>query len=61
MEGLIVGSDNGGYLFRSYYNAPDDVDGNIHLDTKEKLAIGSKCKVKITEAYVYDLVAELVI
>ena len=27
MEGLIVGKEKDTYLFRSYWNAPDDVDG----------------------------------
>ena len=60
MEGLVVGYDGSHYLLRSYYNAPDDVDGKIYFKSNTKLNMGQKVKVKITEAYVYDLMGELV-
>ena len=31
MEGLIYQEHNGEYLFRSYWNAPDDIDGKIYV------------------------------
>jgi len=61
MEGLIVGIKGKDYLFRSYFNAPDDVDGYIFVTSKKPLQIGSKVKVKITESFVYDLMGEVII
>ena len=60
MEGLIVGKDKQYYLFRSYYNAPDDVDGKIFVNSNTPLELGQKVKVKITEAFVYDLMGEYI-
>lgn len=60
MEGLIVGRDKDYYLFRSYWNAPDDVDGKIFVSSNKELRIGTKVKVKITDAFVYDLMGEYV-
>lgn len=60
MEGLIIGKENNYYLFRSYWNAPDDVDGKIFVSSDEELKLGQKNKVKITDAFVYDLMGELV-
>lgn len=59
MEGLIIGSSGDNYLFRSYWNAPDDVDGNIYVKKGNFVhQIGDKIKVKILEAFVYDLYGE---
>ena len=60
MIGLVVGKENGYYLLRSYYNAPDDVDGKIMFRSTKELKEGSIVKVKILESYVYDLYGELV-
>ena len=60
MEGLVVGKENDNYLLRSYWNAPDDVDGKIYFSSDKKLNIGDKVKVKITSAFVYDLMGEYV-
>ena len=59
MEGLIVKKESNYYLFRSYWNAPDDVDGNIYVKADIALEIGQKVKVKITNAYVYDLLGRV--
>ena len=59
MEGLIVGEEEGQYLFRSYWNAPDDVDGKIYITKSKKLSLGDKVKVHIDNAFVYDLVGHL--
>ncbi|MCR5309386.1 MAG: 30S ribosomal protein S12 methylthiotransferase RimO [Bacilli bacterium] len=59
MEGLVVGRDHDYYCLRSYWNAPDDVDGKILFTSKEPLKLGEKVKVKITSAFVYDLLGEL--
>ena len=60
MEGLIVGKDKDYYLFRSYYNAPDDVDGKIYVKSDKPLNMGEKVKVLITSAFVYDLEGKIV-
>ncbi len=60
MEGLIIGRDGDNYLFRSYWNAPDDVDGKIYVSSEKELHIGDKVKVKINNAFVYDLMGEYV-
>ena len=60
MEGLVIGRDeHGNYLLRSYWNAPDDVDGKIYFTSEKKLNNGDIVKVKITGAFVYDLMGEL--
>ena len=60
MEGLVVGKEKEQYLLRSYWNAPDDVDGKIYFTSKEQLNEGDIVKVKINEAFVYDLLGEQV-
>ena len=60
MTGLVVGKENDYYLLRSYYNAPDDVDGKIIFSSKKKLNEGDIVKVQISESYVYDLFGEMV-
>ena len=60
MTGLVVGKENDYYLLRSYYNAPDDVDGKILFSSPIELKEGDKVKVYIKESYVYDLYGELV-
>lgn len=60
MEGMVVGKEKGQYLLRSYWNAPDDVDGKIYFDSNEDINIGDVVKVKIENAFVYDLIGTLV-
>ena len=60
MTGLVVGKEYGQYLLRSYFNAPDDVDGKIIFSSKRELKEGDKVKVKIVRGYTYDLLGELV-
>ena len=60
MTGLVVGKENGYYLLRSYFNAPDDVDGKILFSSSKELKEGDKVKVLIKESYVYDLYGELI-
>ena len=59
MTGLVVGKENGYYLLRSYFNAPDDVDGKILFSSPIELNEGDKVSVLIKESYVYDLYGEL--
>ena len=62
MEGLVIdkGRKEGEYRLRSYWNAPDDIDGNIYFASPKPLNLGDVVKVKITGAFVYDLHGELV-
>ena len=60
MTGLVVGKENDSYLLRSYYNAPDDIDGKILFQSNRPLKEGEKVKVLIKESYVYDLYGTLV-
>ncbi len=60
MEGLVIGKQGGKYLLRSYWNAPDDIDGSIMFTSPKPLKEGDIVKVEITEALVYDLIGELV-
>ena len=59
MEGMVVGKENSNYLLRSYWNAPDDVDGKIYFSSDVELEEGQIVKVKIDQAFVYDLMGHL--
>ena len=59
MEGMVVGIENNNYLLRSYWNAPDDVDGKIYFSSDDELEEGQIVKVKIDQAFVYDLMGHL--
>lgn len=62
MEGIVTSynSSSNTYELRSYWNAPDDIDGKISFVSKDKLEIGDIVKVKITNAFVYDLFGEFI-
>ena len=62
MEGIVVeyNSTNKVYGLRSYWNAPDDIDGKISFVSTKEHKIGDVVKVKITNAYIYDLFGEIV-
>lgn len=62
MEGLVIGYDEMKkmYSLRSYWNAPDGIDGNIFFKSETKLNEGDIVKVKILKAGVYDLLGEFV-
>jgi len=59
MYGMVVGSQSGSYLLRSYWNAPDGIDGDIIFKSNVLLREGELVKVKITNASTYDLEGEL--
>ena len=59
MDAIVVGSYRNSYLVRTYFNAPDDIDGNVYISSKRPLNLGEEVKVKITSASVYDLEGEL--
>ena len=58
MDVLVTGKEENYYVGRSYWNAPDDVDGKIFIKSNRKLNISDEIKVKITDTYVYDLLGE---
>lgn len=61
MEALVVNDDPdlNYYLVRSYFNAPDGVDGNIYLLKQKDLKLGEVVHIKIVDCSEYDLFAEL--
>ena len=61
MEGIVTAFDpkSNQYSLRSYWNAPDDIDGNIFFKSEKPLNIGDFVKVKIDSAFVYDLFGNL--
>ena len=48
------------YEVRTYFSAPDNIDGTIFLRTNEKLSVGDPVLIKITKAFVYDLEGTLI-
>ena len=62
-EGIVTGKGKkkGEYTLRSYWNAPDDIDGNIYFTSPKELKPGEIVKAKITFAMVYDLFGELIL
>lgn len=62
MSGIVIGYNekSNQYSLRSYWNAPDDIDGSIYFESKKPLNLGDEVKVKIKSAFVYDLYGELV-
>ena len=62
MEGIVieVNPNTNTYSLRSYWNAPDDIDGKISFTSNKKLEVGDIVKVKITNAFVYDLFGEYI-
>jgi len=57
IEGKVA--DENVYIGRTYRDAPD-VDGYIFINTDEELMTGDIAKVRVTGAYEYDLIGELV-
>jgi len=62
MDGIVIGynPDSKTYRIRTYFNAPDGIDGNIILSSERKLVPGDLVKVRILAPFVYDLYAELI-
>lgn len=62
MHGIVIGYNEKGnqYMLRSYWNAPDDIDGNIYFKSEDKLSFGQEIDIKITSAFIYDLYGEIV-
>lgn len=58
MKGIVVGKNRNFYIVRSYFNAPDDIDGNIYVASKEKYNVGDEITFKVTSCSIYDLEGE---
>ena len=58
LEVLIDEEDNGAYLGRTQYDAPE-VDGLVYVRSKRKLYRGGFVQVKINDTLEYDLVGEV--
>lgn len=56
VEGKV--SEEHVYVGRTYRDAPE-VDGYIFVNTDEELLTGDICRVRVTGAYEYDLIGEL--
>lgn len=57
IEGRVSGEN--AYVGRTYRDAPD-VDGYIFINTEETLISGDFARVRVTGAYEYDLIGELI-
>lgn len=58
MEVLIEEKENGSYLGRSQYDAPE-VDGLVYVRTEKSFKPGDFVKARITDTLEYDLVGEV--
>ena len=57
IEGKVA--DENAYIGRTYRDAPN-VDGYIFIHTEEEFMTGDVVKVKVTGAYEYDLIGEII-
>ena len=57
IEGKVA--DENAYVGRTYRDAPN-VDGYIFINTDEELITGDVVKVRVTGAYEYDLIGEII-
>jgi ribosomal protein S12 methylthiotransferase len=57
IEGKV--SDENAFIGRTYRDAPN-VDGYIFINTEEELMTGDIVKVRVTGAYEYDLIGEII-
>ena len=57
VEGKVA--DENAYVTRTYMDAPD-IDGYLFLNGEEELMTGDFVRVKVTGAYEYDLIGEMV-
>ena len=57
IEGKVA--DENAYVGRTYRDAPN-VDGYIFVNSEEELMTGDIAKVKVTGAYEYDLIGEII-
>ena len=60
-KGLVIDYDveEDLYLLRSYWNAPDDIDGSIYFSSDKPLEEGSEVEVIIEDCDNYNLYGKL--
>ena len=54
LEVLIDGKENGGYIGRTRFDAPE-VDGSVYVESPRELSSGELVMVRITDTVEYDL------
>ena len=61
-KGIVVGysEEENAFLVRSFYNAPDNIDGNIYVYSEEDLYLGQKIEFEIIDVSNYDLYAKII-
>ena len=61
LEGIVTDYDahRHQYTFRSYWNAPDEIDANIYFSSPIAVPSGSIRKLKVTNGFVRDLAGQL--
>lgn len=61
LTGLCLGldKDTNYYYFLTKYNGPDDIDGSVIAKSKKPLKVGEYYKLKVKDAFVYDLLVEI--
>lgn len=60
MEGIVIGYEDNMYLLRSYWNAPDGIDGKIYFSSDRRLSLGESVRVKIDSAFIYDIAGHII-
>jgi len=62
VEGLCIGvnKENNIYYFLTRFNAPDDIDGSVFTISNNPIKLGEYYKLKIKDAFVYDLLVEII-
>ena len=59
IEGLCIAKRDNNYYFLTKFNAPDDIDGSVFAISKKPLKLGEYYKLKVKDAFVYDLLVEI--
>ena len=58
IKALVIEKRGNDYLLSTQFNGPDDIDGKVTLKTNLTHSVGDIVEVKITNAFVYDLIAQ---
>ena len=60
MSGIVTGYDEekSAYTVRNFYNAPDEIDGNIYVFALSSYSLGETINFKVVDVSSYDLYCE---
>ena len=60
MHGIVTGFDEekGAYTVRNFFNAPDEIDGNIYVYAVSLYELGETINFKVVDVSTYDLYCE---